>query len=89
MVFSRLAVILKPGGWLAVADLDCEDGSFHGQADDVFHHGFEREQIAGWLANAGFRWVSVSDAHTMSKPSSTGEVRSYGIFLAVGQKGRD
>jgi len=89
LVFSRLASLLKPGGWLAVADLDSEDGSFHGQVDDVFHHGFERGQIAGWLANAGLRWVSVSDAHTMSKPSSTGEVRSYGVFLAVGQKGRD
>jgi ubiquinone/menaquinone biosynthesis C-methylase UbiE len=89
LVLSRLAEVLKPGGWLAVADLDSEDGSFHGQADDVFHHGFERGQVAEWLANAGLRWVSVSDAHTMSKPSSTGEVRSYGIFLAVGQKGRD
>jgi len=89
LVLSRLAEVLKPGGWLAVADLDSEDGSFHGQADDVFHHGFERGQIAEWLANARLNWISVSDAHTMNKPSSTGEVRSYGIFLAVGQKGRD
>ena len=89
LVLSRLAEVLKPGGWLAVADLDSEDGSFHGQADDVFHHGFERGQIAEWLANARLNWISVSDAHTMNKPSSTGEVRSYGIFLAVGQKDRD
>ena len=89
LVLSRLAEILKPGGWLAVADLDREDGSFHGQADDVFHHGFERGQIAEWLTNAGLKWVSVSDAHSMNKPDSTGQVRSYGIFLAVGQKGRD
>ena len=89
LVLNRLAEVLNPGGGLAVADLDSEDGSFHGQADDVFHHGFERGQIAEWLTNAGLRWVSVSDAHTMSKPSPTGEVRSYGIFLAVGQKGRD
>ena len=89
LVLSRLAEVLKPGGWLAVADLDSEDGSFHGQTDDVFHHGFERGQIAEWLANARLNWISVSDAHTMNKPSSTGEVRSYGIFLAVGQKDRD
>ena len=89
LVFSRLAEILKPGGWLAVADLDTEDGSFHGQADDVFHHGFERGQIAEWLANARLKWVSLTDAHSMSKPDSTGQVRSYGIFLAVAQKGRD
>ncbi len=89
LVFSRLAHVLKPGGWLAVADLDTEDGSFHGQANDVFHHGFERAQIAEWLSNARLRWVSVRDAHSMSKPDSTGQMRSYGIFLAVGQKTRD
>jgi ubiquinone/menaquinone biosynthesis C-methylase UbiE len=89
LVFSRLAVLLKPGGWLAVADLDTEDGSFHGQADDVFHRGFARGQITEWLADAGLKWVSVSDAHTLSKPDSTGQVHSYGIFLAVAQKGRD
>jgi tRNA (cmo5U34)-methyltransferase len=89
LVFSRLAEILNSGGWLAVADLDTEDGSFHGQADDIFHHGFERAQIAEWLANARLKWVSVSDAHSMSKPDSTGQLRSYGIFLAVAQKGRD
>jgi ubiquinone/menaquinone biosynthesis C-methylase UbiE len=89
LVFSRLADLLKPGAWLAVADLDTEDGSFHGQADDVFHHGFERRQIAEWLTNAGFTWVSVNNAHSMVKPSSTGQVQSYGVFLAVGQKGRD
>jgi len=89
LVLSRLADILKPGGWLAVADLDSEDGSFHGRADDVFHHGFERGQVAEWLTNARLRGGSVSDAHSMSKPDSTGQVRSYGIFLAVGQKGRD
>ncbi len=89
LVFSRLAKILNPGGWLAVADLDTEDGSFHGQADDVFHQGFARRQIAEWLANASFTSISVHDGHTMSKPASTGEVRSYDIFLAVAQKARD
>jgi len=89
LVFSRLAEILKPGGWLAVSDLDTEDGSFHGQAEDVFHHGFARGQVAEWLANARLRWVSVTDAHCMSKPDSTGQVRTYGVFLAVAQKGRD
>lgn len=89
LVLSRLAKVLKPGGWLAVADLDTEDGSFHGQIDDVFHRGFERGQVAEWLASAGLKWVSACDAHSMKKPDSTGQARSYGIFLAVGQKGRD
>lgn len=86
LVFTRLAALLKPGGWLAVADLDSEDGSFHGQADDVFHCGFERGQIADWLECAGLTNVSVADAYSLTKPSSIGQLRSYGIFLATAQK---
>lgn len=85
LVFGRLAALLKPGGWLAVADLDTEDGSFHGEARDVFHHGFERGEISEWLRGAGFSQVSVQSAHTLVKPSATGQMRSYGVFLAVGQ----
>ncbi len=86
LVFKRLAALLKPGGWLAVADLDREDGSFHGEREDVFHHGFERNQVSDWLAAAGFAWMSVRDAHSLLKPGPTGQMRAYGVFLAVGQK---
>jgi ubiquinone/menaquinone biosynthesis C-methylase UbiE len=89
LVFRRLAALLKPGGWLAAADLDSEDGSFHSHGDGVFHQGFERSQVAEWLTNAGLTRVSVNDAHSMIKPSSTGDMRAYGVFLAVGKKGRD
>ncbi|HYG36365.1 MAG TPA: methyltransferase domain-containing protein [Clostridia bacterium] len=88
LVIRRLAALLKPGGWFAVTDLDKEDGSFHGPVDDVFHHGFERNQVAQWLAEAGFNEVCVKDAHSVTKPSATGQLRAYAIFLAVGQKGR-
>jgi ubiquinone/menaquinone biosynthesis C-methylase UbiE len=87
-VVERLAALLKPGGWLAAADLDTEDGSFHANPDGVFHHGFDRRQVAEWLAGAGFTRVSVNDAHCMRKPSSTGQERAYGVFLASGQKER-
>ncbi len=86
LVFQRLAGLLRPGGWLAVADLDLEDGSFHGRRDDVFHLGFERPQIAEWLKTAGFTQVSLQDAHVLPKPNSAGQMRNYGVFLAVGQK---
>ena len=86
LVCQRLAGLLKPGGWLAAADLDPEDGSFHGEREGVFHHGFERSQVAGWLEAAGFAAVCVQDAHSLLKPGPTGQMRSYGVFLAVGQK---
>lgn len=86
-VFKNFAALLKPGGWLAVADLDSEDGSFHGQVPDVFHQGFNRQQIVDWLQVTGFKAVSLSDAHRIEKTDSTGVIRSYGVFLAVGMKG--
>jgi tRNA (cmo5U34)-methyltransferase len=86
LVLGRLVALLKPGGWLAAADLDTEDGSFHGKADDVFHHGFERPQITKWFAEAGLTDVSVRDAHSVTKPASTGELRTYSVFLAVGKE---
>jgi 2-polyprenyl-3-methyl-5-hydroxy-6-metoxy-1,4-benzoquinol methylase len=85
LVMKRLAALLNPGGWIALADLDAEDGSFHGQANDVFHHGFDRQEISGWLSAAGFSDVKLADAYTVAKPSATGEMRDYGVFLATGR----
>lgn len=86
LVLGRLAAVLKPGGWMAVLDLDTEDGSFHGTADDVYHHGFARRQIADWLKASGLACVSVTDAHVIKKKNALGDVRAYGVFLGVGRK---
>lgn len=85
LVMKRLAATLNPGGWIALADLDTEDGSFHGPANDVFHQGFNRVDIANWLDAAGFSNVKLSDAYTVAKPSATGELRDYRVFLATGR----
>ena len=41
----RLRPCLRPGGWIALADLDTEDGTFHSDSTGVFHHGFDRGEI--------------------------------------------
>ena len=46
--------MLNPGGYLAIADLYTEDGSFHGPAAKV-HLGFDPEKLTEIFENAGFR----------------------------------
>lgn len=78
--------MLRPGGWVALADLDAEDGSFHGpDVPGVAHHGFDRKVIGEWLRAAGFTSVSVRTAHTVERDRQ-GEQRRYPMFLATGQR---
>ncbi|MFW5841541.1 MAG: class I SAM-dependent methyltransferase, partial [Planctomycetota bacterium] len=80
-----LAGRLSPGGWLAVADLVAEDGSFH--ADQVVpHHGFDPELLVGLLAEAGMKNVSARIVHEIVKPGGEGLPRAYPVFLITGQK---
>lgn len=69
---------LKDGGFLALADLDKEDGSFHSHGSDgVFHFGFSRDALHGKLENAGFQDISFVTAYTIEKDSE----HLYPIFL--------
>jgi 2-polyprenyl-3-methyl-5-hydroxy-6-metoxy-1,4-benzoquinol methylase len=81
-----LTHMLKPGGWLALADLEAEDGSFHGDPTGVFHHGFERDYFRNLLTAQGLSDVAVVPAATISKPHPEGGNRSYPVLLAFGRK---
>lgn len=76
--------LLKPGGTLCIADLDREDGSFHGIEVDV-HHGFERDALAGRAARAGFADAAFRTVFTISKTHATG-ARDYPVFLMTARR---
>ena len=76
--------LLRPDGALCIADLDREDGSFHGAGFDG-HHGFEREALRDRLARAGFGEIQFDTCYMMRKPQGEG-VREYPVFLAVARK---
>ena len=82
-VVRAFGTLLVPGGWVALADLDTEDGSFHGpDVPGVAHHGFDRAQVQRWLSDAGFTSVTFRTAHTVEKTAHD-ETRRYPIFLAT------
>lgn len=80
-VLTGFATLLRPGGHLAIADLDREDGTFHTHDFDG-HHGFDRETLAASLREAGLTDVTVSDCSSIEREGAT-----YPVFLAVATKG--
>ncbi len=82
---ARAASRLPAGGWLAIADLDLEDGSFHGPTITDVHLGFDRQILASRLDEAGFEEIVFSTVHTMRKDSETGP-REYPIFLVTARR---
>ena len=75
---------LNPGGWLCIADLEREDGSFHGLEVDV-HHGFDTAGLVALTKAAGFAEPSVSIVLRIDKELPHG-TRAYPVFLLVARK---
>ena len=88
LLLSRFHSLLVPGGLLAVADLDEEDGSFHQDTRGVEHHGFRREWIQQQLEVTGFAQVNFETAHKLEKPDASGVPRRYPVFLSTARKAR-
>lgn len=75
-MFRKFHALLNDGGFIAISDLDKEDGSFHAEDTGVFHFGFDRDQIASAAKSAGFSEVVVSDASVVHKPQG-----DFPVFL--------
>lgn len=81
-VLEGLVSMLEPGGHLCIADLDAEDGSFHGHRHDFDgHDGFDRDTLARSLESAGLADVVVSDCTTILR-----EGTPYSVFLATARR---
>ena len=80
-MFAKFHALVKPGGFIAISDLDSEDGGFHTEDTGVHHHGFDREQIAAVARSAGFQNVDVTTASVLSKPQG-----DYSVFLLMGYR---
>ncbi|WP_309500282.1 class I SAM-dependent methyltransferase [Sulfurovum sp.] len=75
-LLSKLYAMLNDKGFIAIADLDSEDGSFHSDAMGVFHYGFDRHQLARFAQEAGFKNITFSLANIISKPHA-----EFTVFL--------
>lgn len=86
-ILKQFYELLNPGGYLCVADLDKEDGSFHGHDVDDVHKGFDRNKLASLAEKLGFIKVNFSTAYKMEQEiNENGETQLFPIFLMVAQK---
>jgi len=85
---QTLYSMLLPEGFLAVADLDEEDGSFHDSEDEKVHHGFRRDLFQEMLLHEGFSDISFSTAATLTKINHASKEKTYSVFLAVARKSK-
>ena len=82
-LFARLYDWLRPGGFIALADLAPEDGSFHDRGNEgVYHFGFEKEPLEKAAKNAGFDEVDYRIVHTIEKAAD----RRYDVFLLTARR---
>jgi ubiquinone/menaquinone biosynthesis C-methylase UbiE len=74
--------MLRRGGRMAIADLDAEDGSFHGADTEGIHHqGFDRSGVADTARRVGFDEVEVRTAAVLERDG-----RQYPLFLLIGRR---
>ena len=78
-MFGKFHSMLNDGGFIAIADLDTEDGSFHTEDAGVFHFGFDRNTITKAALEAGFRNVDIVSASVVHKPQG-----DFPVFLLTG-----
>ncbi len=85
-LFKQWHDLLLPGGLLCFADLDAEDGSFHGDNTGVFHLGFDRDHLNKLLLTAGFRDIRDTTATTMMRDVAGKGEKAFPVFLIVARK---
>jgi 2-polyprenyl-3-methyl-5-hydroxy-6-metoxy-1,4-benzoquinol methylase len=79
--FSTIFTNIDDDGFIAIADLELEDGSFHSDNTGVFHYGFNTDMLCEIAQRCGFRDIECNQVNTIKKPH-----QEYGVFLLTATK---
>jgi SAM-dependent methyltransferase len=82
LLFRKFYSMLNSGGYLAIADLFTEDGSFHGLNVKNVHHGFDPAGMTKDLSSIGFENILYSKCFVVKRDTG----KEYPIFLLTAQK---
>ncbi|HET9915000.1 MAG TPA: class I SAM-dependent methyltransferase [Anaerolineales bacterium] len=82
---TQFYALLEPNGYLLVADLDKEDGSFHTDGSTDVHLGFDRDELQRMVEETGFGNVTFSTAYEIKKKIKD-EEKTFPVFLMSARK---
>jgi 2-polyprenyl-3-methyl-5-hydroxy-6-metoxy-1,4-benzoquinol methylase len=85
-IIKKFFLMLNPGGYMAIADLYPEDGSFHGD-DFTGHRGFDVEILSNRIRNSGFTNISHRKCFVINKKISDSETKQFEVFLLISTRG--
>jgi hypothetical protein len=77
--------LLKTTGYLCIADLEKEDGTFHSGSSFDGHYGFDKEELSELLSQNGLKVVYYSQSYTL-KRERDGIVKEFPLFMMIAQK---
>lgn len=84
-IFKAFYNMLLPGGFLAIADLYAEDGTFHEYGFDG-HKGFDPDQLKELLLEVGFKNIDFGECYTVRRKLDGNAIKSFPIFLITASK---
>jgi len=79
--FHTAYKLLKHNGFLALADLQSENGTFHSDNTTVHHFGFSEKELYTTALQAGFTAPTIEKIHTITKPHG-----DFGVFLLTARR---
>jgi 2-polyprenyl-3-methyl-5-hydroxy-6-metoxy-1,4-benzoquinol methylase len=79
-IIGKFRDMLNPGGYLAVADLCSEDGTFHG-GGFTGHRGFDPAELKAIFEKTGFEEISHRKVYVIDKVMVDGSKKQFEVFL--------
>jgi ubiquinone/menaquinone biosynthesis C-methylase UbiE len=84
-IIKRFSNLLNQGGYLAIADLHEEDGSFHGEAFNG-HKGFNIENLSAILIRNNFASISNKTCFTIDRKISDTDKKQFEVFILIAKR---
>ncbi len=84
-IITKFYNLLNSGGYLAIADLYTEDGSFHGEGF-LGHKGFDPEELTKLVIKSGFLNVNYQKCYVIDRKVSDTETKHFDVFLLIAKR---